>query len=63
MKIVIMIVFGMSVAACNVTGGPYASVAPISGYGTVHPQYRNQCGPDVHVCHYENRDVRGRGQQ
>jgi hypothetical protein len=66
MKFVALVLLGIGLAACNqTTGGPYASAVyvPQGGYGTVHPDQRYNCGPNIHVCHYENRDRRDRGQQ
>jgi hypothetical protein len=66
MKFVALALLGIGLAACNqTTGGPYASAVyvPQTGYGTVHRDQRNNCGPDIHVCFNERRDARDRGQQ
>ena len=61
MKFAVLVILGLTVAACQTAGGPYASVRP-SGYGTVHAD-AYKCGPDIHVCYYESRDRLYRGQQ
>ena len=67
-----LVIAASVLSACNQTTarGPYASAAGPSanlfvptGYQTVNDPRGYTCGPDVHVCHYENRDRRDRGQQ
>jgi len=62
MKFAVLVILGLSVAACQTAGGPYGSAVYPSGYGTVHKD-AYKCGPDIHVCYYENRDRLYRGQQ
>jgi len=63
MKVVTLfcVLFGFS-ACTATTGSGYGSAVFPSGYGTVHKD-AYKCGPDIHVCYYENRDRLYRGQQ
>ena len=68
--IIAVIACAAALAACMGQGRDYASAGRPSpnlylpsGYQTINDPHGYTCGPDWHVCHYENRDRLARGQQ